>query len=157
MDDSFALFLAQQQKTKIMQELDDANEFTSRYGLCLSEMQITQIADRRVEALKATGRLEFGQGILKTLVKSFCDSPYITQENYEETILELIDTFYYFKNETMDMITDDELIRFMKDRFDGVCQGSLDYLADTCLSELCGNTEYGDEADETDIYGDLFL
>jgi hypothetical protein len=56
----------------------------------------------------------------------------------------------------MDRIPDDELIGFMKDRFDGVCQGSLEYLSGTTLEELCRNTRYGSDTDETDRYGRPF-
>ncbi|SHK64219.1 hypothetical protein SAMN02745243_03399 [Hespellia stercorisuis DSM 15480] len=34
----------------------------------------------------------------------------------------------------MDEITDDELLEFMKEQFDGVCCGDLDYLEGTCLA-----------------------
>jgi hypothetical protein len=42
--------------------------------------------------------VEFGRGITKMLIEAFCDSPYIYQDNYEMTILELLESFYYFKN-----------------------------------------------------------
>ncbi len=79
------------------------------------------------------------------LVTEFCDSPYIIQANYEDTILELQDSFYYFKNESMDRISDDELIAFMKRYFDGICQGSLEYLSGTSLEgcvQLSWSTQF---------------
>lgn len=36
----------------------------------------------------------------------------------------------------MDEISDVELIDYMKRHFDGECQGSLDYLEETCLEKL---------------------
>jgi hypothetical protein len=101
----------------------ECNELTVYYGLYLSEEQMREVAGRRFEALRNTGRVEFGGGILKKLLTAFRDSPYLTRENYEDAILELQDSFYYFKNESMDRIGDDELIAFMKEKFDGVCQG----------------------------------
>ncbi|MPN09227.1 hypothetical protein SDC9_156516 [bioreactor metagenome] len=56
----------------------------------------------------------------------------------------------------MERISDDELIEFMKQVFDGKAQGSLEYLSGTSLEELCRNTRYGYEMDDTDIYGHLF-
>ena len=47
------------------------------------------------------------------------------------------DAFYYFKNESDDRISDDELIEYMKDTFDGKAQGSIEYLTGTSLEELC--------------------
>ena len=41
--------------------------------------------------------------------------------------------FYLFKNEMQDEITDEELLNFMKEQFDGVCCGDPDYLEGTCL------------------------
>ena len=83
---------------------------------------------RRIEILKETGRIEFREGIIDKLIKEFCDSPYTNQENYAETVYELLEMFYEYKNETMDLITDDELIEFMKKSFDGIAQGDLEYL-----------------------------
>lgn len=97
----------------------------------------------RIKALNDTGRIEFGTGILKKLVDAFCSSPYISQENYVDTIIELQDIFYYFKNESMERISDDELIEYMKNHFDEECQGSLEYLMGTSLEELCRDLRYG--------------
>jgi len=144
------------QMLEARQELRELNDLTAQFGLYLSEEQIQSLVERRFGALKDTGRIEFGEGILKKLVCAFCDSPYISRENYEDTIIELQDSFYYFKNESNDLIPDDELIEFMKRIFNGKAQGSLDYLAGTSLEDLCRNTRYGYEADDTDIYGHPF-
>jgi hypothetical protein len=53
-----------------------------------------------------------------------------------ETVMELTDSFYYFKTESENLISDDELIVLMKDYFDNICGGSLDYLNGTSLEEL---------------------
>ncbi len=118
----------------------DATNFTLKFGLSLSEDQARSLVEQRFGALRDTGRIEFGEGVLKKLIYAFCDSPYLTQENYEETLTELQDSFYYFKNESNDLIPDDELIEFMKNIFNGKAQGSLEYLAGTSLEELCRNT-----------------
>lgn len=115
------------------------NEYTSQYGLELSDNQISNLLERRKETLKETGRIEFREGIIDKLIKEFCDSPYINQENYAETLYELIETFYEYKNETMDLITDDELIEFMKKSFDGICQGDLEYLSGTVMYRMREN------------------
>ena len=80
---------------------------------------------------------------IKKLIEAFCDSPYIMQSNYEETLEELQDIFYFFKEEAMEQISDDELIEFMTRDFDGKCQGSIEYLSGTSLEELCRGTRYG--------------
>ncbi len=122
---------------KEIQALDEMNQLTGRYGLSLSFSQIQNLMEQRLTALKNTGRVEFGQGILPKLIYAFCDSSYLTQQNFEATLIELQDIFYYFKGEAMEEISDDELIDAMKDAFDGKGQGSVEYVAQTALENLC--------------------
>lgn len=137
MDDYYPLEPIKIQMLRAVQELQECNQFTAKFGLSLSEAQIHNLVQGRFAALRNTGRIEFDQGILKKLIYAFCSSPYILQDNYEETILGLQDSFYYYKNESLDLISDDELIEFMKKVFNGRAQGSLEYLAGTSLEELC--------------------
>ena len=123
------------------------NEYTSKYGLVLSDNQISNLLERRKETLKETGRIEFREGIVDKLIKEFCDSPYINKENYAETLYELIEIFYEYKNETMELIADDELIEFMKKSFDGICQGDLEYLSGTVMYKMRENLLSGKPID----------
>ncbi len=127
------------------QGLRAANALTARYCLTLSEQDITTLLEKRQAALSETGRVEFGRGILEKLVFAFCDSPYLFQDTYVETLLLLQDAFYYFKNESLDTLTDDELIAFMKEHFDGDCEGSVEYLTGTLLEDLCREIRYDEE------------
>lgn len=137
MEQNFSLVSIQIQIAAAMQELDACNELSIHFGLALTGQQMLRLTEQRFQALKSTGRIEFGEGVLKKLVIAFCDSPYITQSNYEETLSELQDIFYYFKSESGDTLSDDELIEAMKSVFDGKAQGSLEYLAGTALENLC--------------------
>ncbi len=162
MNDRQELSLVEMQKSQAVAQLRDCNHLTGRYGLSLTEAQITGLVAQRFEVLQSTGRIEFGAGVLPKLVEAFCDSVYITQENYEEALATLQELFYYYKNESLDTISDDELIEFMRSSFDGPCQGALDYLSDTSLEALCRNARYakngvlrpdedaGEEMDEDD-------
>ena len=143
MSENFALTIQNMKKKQLAMEIKKCNEITMKYGVTLSDTQIENLINKRFESLKNTGRIEFGDGILKELIEAFCDSPYIIQENYEETLEELQDIFYFFMGEAMDQIADDELIEFMKEYFNGECQGSIEYLSGTNLEELCRNTRYG--------------
>ena len=143
MSENFALTIQNMKKKQLAMEIKKCNEITMKFGVTLSDTQIENLINKRFESLKNTGRIEFGDGILKELIEAFCDSPYIIQENYEETLEELQDIFYFFKGEAMDQIADDELIEFMKEYFNGECQGSIEYLSGTNLEELCRNTRYG--------------
>jgi len=155
-NENMTLVFQDSQKKQAAIELKATNEITIRYGLALSDQDINELVENRFKSLKDTGRIEFSGGILKKLVEAFCDSPYIMQENYKDTLMEIQEAFYFFKNEAMDQIADEELIEFMKRHFDGKCQGSLEYLSGTTLEELCRNTRYGYEVDDTDMYGHEF-
>lgn len=156
MNKDIAIAFQDIQKKQAIIELKACNEITIKYGVVLSDQDINELVQSRFKSLEDTGRIEFSEGILKKIVEVFCDSPYIMQQNYKDTLMELQESFYFFKNESMDQISDDELIEFMKRHFDGKCQGSLEYLSGTTLEELCRNTRYGYQVNDTDIYGHEF-
>ena len=109
------------------------NEQTQRYGLSLTKEEAEALIQRRQECLKKERRVEFGESILPKLIDTFCDSAYIERDQYADVLAKLQDIFYLYKNEMMDEITDDELLEFMKEQFETVCFGDLDYLEGTCL------------------------
>lgn len=146
MNNSYLEMINKRKQTEIA-NIKKCNEYTSKYGLVLSDNQISNILERRKEILKEAGRVELREGIIDKLIKEFCDSPYINQENYAETLYELIEIFYEYKNETMDLITDDELINFMKKSFDGICQGDLEYLSGTVMYRMRENLLSGKPID----------
>ena len=119
-----------------LENVMETNRFTQKFGLSLSDEEAEiLVADRR-DSLQEQRRVEFGEGILPKLIFAFCDSPYIYQDNYVDTIGRLQDIFYLYKNESMDEATDDELIEFMKEQFEGECKGSLEHLEDTSLEQF---------------------
>ena len=146
MEDSYLEIVNKRKQTEI-ENIKKCNEYTSKYGLVLSDNQISNLLERRKETLKETGRVELRVGIIDKLIKEFCDSPYINQENYAETLYELIEIFYEYKNETMDLITDDELIEFMKKSFDGIVGGDLEYLSGTVMYRMRENLLRGKSID----------
>ncbi|GLB30581.1 hypothetical protein LAD12857_25040 [Lacrimispora amygdalina] len=133
-------------------KLNAANEYTGQFGLKLSEEDAALLLTERKNILKKQERVEFGEGILPKLIFAFCDSPYIYQDNYTDTLGRLQEIFYLYKNETLDEIPDDELIEFMKEQFDGPCQGSVDYLEDTSLEVFARKSRFGlhDSREEDD-------
>ena len=148
---TFSLETIKLQQLAAIHELQECNQFTEKFVLTLSKEQIQRLVNERFDALKENGRIEFGEGVLKKLVYAFCSSPYLYQFDYEDTIAVLQEIFYYFKNESDDRLSDDELIAFMRETFDGKAQGSMEYLAETSLEELCRNARYGYKPDEGDL------
>lgn len=110
-------------------ELGRYNHQSEPFGLTLSEQALERLSQARFQVLEDTRRIEFGEGILGKLITAFCDSPYLSQIDYEETLLELQELFYLFKNECPDFISDDELIQAMHLIYQEVAKGSLDYLS----------------------------
>ena len=53
------------------------------------------------------------------------------------------DLFYEFKNETLDLLSDAELVSFIKQAFDGACAGSIDLLAWQALPALAQHLHEG--------------
>ena len=126
------IFSGQNQLQKVL----DMNQKTQQFGLVLTEQDAKLLVEARGEELRRQQRVEFGESILSKLIFTFCDSEYIFQDNYVETIIRLQEIFYIFKNETMDELTDDELLTFMRKQFENVCHGDLEYLEGTCLSNF---------------------
>ena len=139
-----------------IENIKKCNEYISQYGLALSENQINNLLERRKETLKETGRVELRKGIIDKLIKEFCDSPYMNQENFAHNLYELIEIFYEYKNETMDLITDDELIEFMKKSFDGIAQGDLEYLSGTVMDKMRENLIKGKPLDCSEEEGEYY-
>jgi hypothetical protein len=145
-------------KRTAINEIADTNLQSRKYNLRLSETEAVEILQSRNKALVNYGRVELNLAVINKLITMFCNSPYLNQDNYAATICELVDLFYYMKNETRDEIPDDELIDFLKDRFDNHCFGSLELLMGRDLEKLLNNIRHGryniwvdDENDEGEV------
>ena len=124
-------------------EILACNDDTAAYGLQLTPRQAQALLETRSAALRKTGRVELGGTILRRMILTFCDSPYLTPENYEDTLHQLADAFYYFKSETQDRVGDEALLRYMKQSFDGPCHGSMELLTGTALPDMARRLRAG--------------
>lgn len=115
------------QAVRRKEELKECNQISERFGLSLSEQEMEWLMQNRYESLKSTGRMEFGEGIIRKLVFTFCDSAYLEQEEYATLLMELQELFYTLKKETLEQLTDDELLYAMRIIFDH-SGGSLEHL-----------------------------
>ncbi|SHJ94657.1 hypothetical protein SAMN02745163_02898 [Clostridium cavendishii DSM 21758] len=143
MKNSIDLFKNNLLEKQVFNEVLSCNELTREYSLKLSDADVKEILNTRNIALKKTGRIEFNGQIINKIITSFCDSPYISQYNYSDTINELVEIFYNYKNETLDYIGDEELIEIMKEKFDNYCQGSLELLEGKVLYRIANNIKSG--------------
>jgi hypothetical protein len=140
---SIDLFKSNLLEKQVFNDIFQCNELTSEYGLKLSEEDVKEIINTRNVALQKSGRIEFNGQIINKIITAFCDSSYISQYNYSDTINELVEIFYNYKNETLDYISDDELIEIMKENFDNYCQGSLELLEGKVLYKIADNIRNG--------------
>ncbi|MBP7349282.1 MAG: hypothetical protein KA965_11425 [Butyrivibrio sp.] len=127
-------WMEQFQKQNLSTQVLLTNQYTQKYGLVLSQEDTELILEGRKNALQEQRRVEFGESILPRIIFEFCDSAYIRQDNYTQTLLRLQEIFFLYKNEMEDEITDDELLHFMKEQFETICYGDLEYLEGTCLT-----------------------
>lgn len=131
------LSIRQMQLATAKEEIRRCNELNQIHGQALTEADITELVELRGQALRSTGRVEFGGGILPKLIRQFCSSSYVDSDQYAATLADLQDAFYYFKNECEDRFSDDELIEFMEKVFNGPARGSTEVLTTISLEELC--------------------
>ncbi|MDD6615768.1 MAG: DUF6323 family protein [Lachnospiraceae bacterium] len=126
------LFQQQNQLAKVI----ETNQASAQYGLVLTEQDARLILEERKHTLQEQKRVEFGESIVPKIICEFCDSDYIDQSHYVDTIIRLQEIFFLYKNEMLDEITDEELLHLMKEQYEQICFGDLDYLESTCLANF---------------------
>lgn len=95
-------------------------------GLKLTAGEALMLLDAHAQALQSTGRIEFESGALEELIGIFADSPHLDSA---ETLCALAELFYHLKNVTDDCLSDELLIKRMREVFDD-CHGSVELLCD---------------------------
>lgn len=115
------------QEQDTVKQLLNTNREARQYGLTLSPADVAVIVEARTQALRNYERVELGSEVIGRLATTFCSSPFLNQAEYAATVAELVEAFYYLKNETLDRISDNELISTMRVCFDR-CSGSLELM-----------------------------
>lgn len=145
--DPKALLLSEPER----QQLERSKRFAAVFGLELTEADWADLEKSRRTALKDCGLVEFGDGILPKLIEAFCDSPYLAPDSGVETLCDLQEVFYGLRSDAGDWASDEELLLWMQQVFNGLAQGSAEYLAALRPAELMRLAQSGaDEEDEKD-------
>ncbi len=97
-----------------IQKVMESNQYTEQYGLTLSAQDAEVLAQERKSTLMEQKRVEFGESILPRIIYEFCDSAFISQSNYVESLVRLQEIFFLYKNEMLDEISDEELLNISK-------------------------------------------
>lgn len=138
-----------------------ANADTAPHGLVLTEAEARAVVEAQQVSLMSAGRLDFSGTLPAKIARAFCDSPYIHQADWAETISALIDLFYDIKNtydasdtagRTAYALADDALLARMRRWFDDPACGSLARLGDL-LQAMAERLRWGFSADEPDRRG----
>ncbi len=122
----------------------ETNETSKENGLTLTKEEATALVAARGDILKAERRVEFGDSISPKLIRAFVDSSFINQEDYAQTLARLQEIFFLYKNESMDMVTDEELLAIMKNAYENESGGDLEYLEGTALEDFARSVRAGE-------------
>ena len=68
------------------------------------------LAERRVESLAETERIEFGPPAVAAIAKAIASSPFLMQDNLADVLVELQDAFYAFRDELTVDVPDAEIV-----------------------------------------------
>lgn len=90
------------------------NEESINYGLTLTEEDVRQITRNTKETLKKTGRIETCTDSLEKIIAFLYSSPYTQKDYYVEVISDMEEIFYFFKNQVLDLLSDDEIIEILE-------------------------------------------
>ena len=102
---------------KIMNLIEDS----INYGLRLTEEDVEEIMKSMDEALKRTGRIETSTNSLEKIIKFLYSSPYTDKDNYVEVIDDMVEIFYFFKSQVLDLMSDDEVIEILDEVYNDKC------------------------------------
>ena len=130
---------------KLVLDLVEASVFAETHGLFITAQIAEDIAASRREALKNNGRVELRSDAIIRLTRAFSGSCYIEQSQFAHIIGEIIDLFYYIKNETENIVSDDDLISEMLETFDETCHGDIENMQSKGLEKILRRVKFGDE------------
>ena len=120
---------------QITNNLNELKKINKTYNLNLTNTQIKDLIENKNKTLKEMGLIEVGETILKKIMLTFIDSPYFEKEEYVETIEELTNIFYTYRNE-IKQLTDEEIINYLKENYNETYNGSLELLETLGLEKL---------------------
>ena len=112
-------------------EILNLNEKSQMYGLTLNKEDVKEIINWRDNTLKSYGRIELNISITKMIIENLYKSQYTDKDDYVYAINDLHEVFYYLKNETLDQISDIEIIDIIDEVYNN-CSGRIDIVQEKC-------------------------
>lgn len=139
---SLMYFNEENNVVSLKNNLLQTNKQSIKYALFLSDKDAEIIAQANRENLKSQNRVEFGESAVIKIIEKFMQSSYISQDNYADTILTLTEIFYEAKEESLDILSDDEIIDIMFEFFENESGGSADVLQNRDMEYFCRKIRY---------------
>lgn len=118
-------------------------DIAAENGLKITAKEAEFIAETEENAVAEQQRVEIGTGAAALITEKFIRSAYVTQESFAETIAALVDIFYEAKEESFDMLYDDEIADIMFYFFEHVSEGSTELLQGRDMEEFCRSIRNG--------------
>lgn len=136
------LFNPQIDKLREKNTILGTNEKAFACNLQLTEKDAQMLVNAGKEAISIQDRIEFGKSATVKIIEKFMYSTYISQNDYADTIAALIDVFYEVKEESLDVLTDEEVIDAMFDCFELESGGDIEVLQNRDMEYLCRKIRY---------------
>ncbi len=129
----------------ISEKILSLNSYSSQFGLTLTPESAKELSDTRAKSIMENERIEIGVGALPDILKKFCTSHYVNNDNYTYILNEVTYLFYYIKTETDDKISDNKLIDELFERFELHCRGSIDTLVNREAERIIRKVNSGEK------------
>jgi len=95
-------------------------------GLGLTDGQIRRIAATEQACLSEMRRVSFSQSAAARIIEAFSTSDFLFGAFLDETLADIIESFYDLRADFSASVTDDEIIEAFQDAFDGEAAGCID-------------------------------
>lgn len=121
---------------RLVEDILSINETIGQYALSLSEADAKMLAAVDRDSIKENDRIQFGKSAVLKIIEKFSQSSYINQSDFAVMIAGLTEIFYEAKEESLDSLTDDEVIDIMFDFFENKSGGDLELLGGRDMESL---------------------
>lgn len=121
----------------LTQALLATNSDGAPHGLCLTAQDAAMLIQVSHDAILTQDRLEFGESAILPLIRQFQQSRFLAPGDYADTLATLLDIFYEVKEESLDLLTDEEVISLMFEAFETTSCGSVELLQTRDMEWLC--------------------
>lgn len=89
------------------------------------------LIENKNEILNNLSRVEITP-IIDKIIYEFYDSSYVDNDNYFETINDITNIFFKYQKE-FNNLTDEQILKYLKNSFENNCNGAIELLEDTFL------------------------